>query len=240
VLKNFYAPHPRARPTLKFKVTYYEFLQEERWLQTSRDANNFSWAFASTPSRQGSQCSKSNKLESTGLTKTKCSKWWNGSSLARISSLATLSLESLKKISQEMKKGSESFWKACEAIQLENIGKIVLDGGGRIRGYLYPYSQKLAIGESVHSRTFRIETRRLPVGERIPGYSGYMSGYYGHCSRTFRTEVRRLWFWQRRSRNIILKWFYGSHEFVWVLLSTSSKLKPADQSPYGVPILKTK
>jgi hypothetical protein len=29
-------------------------------------------------------------------------------------------------------------------------------------GYLYPLSQKLA------------------VGRRIPGYSGYMSGYFGH------------------------------------------------------------
>jgi hypothetical protein len=34
-------------------------------------------------------------------------KGWNGSSLARISSLATLSLESLKEISQERKRGSE-------------------------------------------------------------------------------------------------------------------------------------
>jgi hypothetical protein len=39
--------------------------------------------------------------------KTKCSKGWSGSSVARISSLATLSLESLKKISQERKRGSE-------------------------------------------------------------------------------------------------------------------------------------
>jgi hypothetical protein len=41
------------------------------------------------------------------LTKTKCLKGWNGRSLARISSLATLSLDSLKEISQEMKRGSE-------------------------------------------------------------------------------------------------------------------------------------
>jgi hypothetical protein len=34
-------------------------------------------------------------------------KGWNDSSLARISSLATLSLESLKEISQERKRGSE-------------------------------------------------------------------------------------------------------------------------------------
>jgi hypothetical protein len=61
----------------------------------------------STPSRLGAQRSKSNKVESTGLTKTKCSKGWNGSSLARIFSLATLSLESLKEIYQERKRGSE-------------------------------------------------------------------------------------------------------------------------------------
>jgi hypothetical protein len=41
------------------------------------------------------------------LTKTKCSREWNGSSLARITPLATLSLESLKGISQEMKRGSD-------------------------------------------------------------------------------------------------------------------------------------
>jgi hypothetical protein len=34
-------------------------------------------------------------------------KGWNGSSIARISSLATLSLESLKEISQERNRGSE-------------------------------------------------------------------------------------------------------------------------------------
>jgi hypothetical protein len=39
--------------------------------------------------------------------KTKCSREWNGSSLAWITPLATLSLESLKEISQEMKRGSE-------------------------------------------------------------------------------------------------------------------------------------
>jgi hypothetical protein len=39
--------------------------------------------------------------------KTKCSTGWNGSSLAWITYLATLSLESLKGISQEMKRGSE-------------------------------------------------------------------------------------------------------------------------------------
>jgi hypothetical protein len=107
VLKNSYAPHPRARPTLKPKVTYYEFLQEEWWLQTSHDAHNFSWAFTSTPSHLGVQSSKSNKFESTGLMRTKCSRGWNGSSLSRISSLAIFSLESLKGISQEMKRGSE-------------------------------------------------------------------------------------------------------------------------------------
>jgi hypothetical protein len=41
------------------------------------------------------------------LTRTKCSGGWNGISLARISSLATLSLESLKGISQEIKRESE-------------------------------------------------------------------------------------------------------------------------------------
>jgi hypothetical protein len=39
------------------------------------------------------------------LTKTKCSREWNSSSLARITPLATL--ESLKGTSQEMKRGSE-------------------------------------------------------------------------------------------------------------------------------------
>jgi hypothetical protein len=40
--------------------------------------------------------------------KTKCSREWNGSSLAWITPLATLSLlESLKRISQEMKRRSE-------------------------------------------------------------------------------------------------------------------------------------
>jgi hypothetical protein len=38
--------------------------------------------------------------------KTKCSKGWNGSSVAQISSLATLSLGSLKEISEERKRGS--------------------------------------------------------------------------------------------------------------------------------------
>jgi len=74
VLKNPYAPLPRARSPLKPKVTYYGFLGEEWRLQTSCAAHNLGWAITSTPSRLGAQGSKSNKLESAGLTKTKCSR----------------------------------------------------------------------------------------------------------------------------------------------------------------------
>jgi hypothetical protein len=74
VLKNPYAPLPRARSPLKPKVTYYGFLGEEWRLQTSCAAHNLGWAITNTPSRLGAQGSKSNKLESAGLTKTKCSR----------------------------------------------------------------------------------------------------------------------------------------------------------------------
>ena len=74
VLKNPYAPLPRARSPLKPKVTYYGFLGEEWSLQTSWVAHNLGWAITSTPSRLGAQGSKSNKLESASLTKTKCSR----------------------------------------------------------------------------------------------------------------------------------------------------------------------
>jgi hypothetical protein len=47
---------------------------------------------------------------------------------------------------------------------------------------LYPHSQKLA------------------VGERVPGYSRYMSGYSGDCSRTFWVETRRLHRWWKGTR----------------------------------------
>ena len=50
------------------------------------------------PSRLGAQGSKSNKLESTSLTKNLMLKYGNVSSLAQILSLAPLSLESHKEI----------------------------------------------------------------------------------------------------------------------------------------------
>ena len=53
------------------------------------------------PSHLGAQISKSNKLEIHGLDRNQVLKGWNGSSLTRIFALATLSLESLKGITQE-------------------------------------------------------------------------------------------------------------------------------------------
>ena len=77
VLKNPYARLPRTRSPLKPKVTYYGFLGKEWSLQTSCAAHNWGRAITSTPSRLGAQRSKSNKLESAGLTKTKCSRGGN-------------------------------------------------------------------------------------------------------------------------------------------------------------------
>ena len=74
VLKNPYVPLPRARLPLKPKVTYYGLLGEEWSLQTSCAAHNRGRAITSTPSHLGAQGSKSNKLKSVGLTKTKCSR----------------------------------------------------------------------------------------------------------------------------------------------------------------------
>jgi hypothetical protein len=129
VFKSSYAPHPRARPTLKPNVTYYEFLQEERWLQTSRDAHNFSWAFTSTPSCLGAQSSKSNKLESTGLTKNKCSRKRNSSSLARITPLATLSLESLRGIFKKWREGVRELLESLWGCSTQKMGKRELAEG---------------------------------------------------------------------------------------------------------------
>jgi hypothetical protein len=81
------------------------------------------------------------------LTKIKCSREWNGSSLARIIPLATLSLESLKEIYQEMKRGRGIYQKmkrgserALEKLMRQfslKLGKRVLAEG--VRGYLYPH-----------------------------------------------------------------------------------------------------
>jgi hypothetical protein len=96
----------------------------DMWVRT-----NFLWssesggALTSTPSHLEALISKSNKIESTGLTKTKCSREWNGSSLARITSLATLLLESLKGITQEMKRGSERALGKLMRLFSSKIGK---------------------------------------------------------------------------------------------------------------------
>jgi hypothetical protein len=68
-------------------------------------------------------------------------KRWNGSLLARIFTLATISLYSYKKITQEWKRGSERallllagvFW-----FKMSKRGK-----NKKVPGYLYPLSQKI-------------------------------------------------------------------------------------------------
>ena len=105
-LKNPLTPLPRARSPLKPKVTYYGFLGEEWSLQTSWVAHNLGWAITSTSSRLGAQYSKSNKLEIRGLDQNQVLKRWKWGSLARILTLAALSLEFLKGITQEWRRGS--------------------------------------------------------------------------------------------------------------------------------------
>jgi hypothetical protein len=70
------------------------------------------------------------------LTKTKCSREWNGSSLARITPLATLSLESLKGISQEMKRGSERALEKLMRLFSSKMSKRELAKG--VRGVFIP------------------------------------------------------------------------------------------------------
>jgi hypothetical protein len=70
-----------------------------------------------------------------------------------------------------MKRGSEKALEKLMRLFSSKMGKRELAEG--VWGYLYPHSQKLA------------------VDERVSGYSGYMSGYFRHCPRIFRTETRR-------------------------------------------------
>jgi hypothetical protein len=81
-------------------------------------------------------------------------KRWNRVLLAQILALATISLESYKKITQKWSKWEVrglSF--ACRQFWLKMSKREINEG---VWGYLYPLSQKLAVGRGV------------------PGYSGHL------------------------------------------------------------------
>ena len=92
------------------------------------------------PSHLGAQISKSNKLEIHGLDRNQVLKGWNGSSLTRIFALATLSLETLKKINQEWKCGSERALVWLVTVFSSTMGKREIAEG--VWGYLYPHTLK--------------------------------------------------------------------------------------------------
>ena len=140
VVKNPYVPLPRARSPLKPKVTYYEFLGEEWSLQTSCAAHNRGRAITSTPSRLGAQGSKSNKLESAGLTNTSAQEM--GMRLTSTNSCFCLLLTQIpQRNHSRMKRGErESSLLALGGVQLEGMARESELKEGR--EYLYPLIQK--------------------------------------------------------------------------------------------------
>jgi hypothetical protein len=106
------------------------------------------------------------------LTKTKCSRRWNGSSLEWISSFAALSLESLKKIFQEMKRASEGALERLVGCSAQKMGKRELAEG--VWGVFIPSLTKTIGG------IYTLTRKKLAVDKRVPGYSGYISRYSGH------------------------------------------------------------
>ena len=106
----------------------YGFLGEEWSLQTSCAAHNLDWAITSTPSRLWAQGSKSNKLESADLTKTKCSRDGNEThlheSLLLLASHSNPSMESLK----NGERGVRELFLALEWVQLVKCAREGAEG----------------------------------------------------------------------------------------------------------------
>jgi hypothetical protein len=85
-------------------------------------------------------------------------KRWNGSLLTRIFALATISLDSPKKITQEWKRRSERALLLFAGVFWFKISKRGRNEG--VWGYLYPHSQKTSCWEK-GTRILRIYIRIL-------------------------------------------------------------------------------
>ena len=227
VLKNPYAPLPRARSPLKLKVTYYEFLDEEQSLQTSCVAHNRDRAVTSTPSRLATQGSKSNKLESTGLTKTKCSRGGNEvhqhEFLLLLASHSNPSKESLKNGERGVRELFLSLGR-CSACQM---AREVAEGYG---GVFIPLSPEYSHWVKGYPETPGISPETPGKPDFQPGNSH--PDTTGNGIRSIRPYTRSIRV--RQDKNLcfaLLSVFCGSQMFVQVLLSTRFKSKPLNQVP---------